>query len=530
MKKLRLFAAVAALALTTALTPVHAATPKDTLVVGFWIDDVISLDPAEVLEFTASEAIGNSYERIIAYDPKNPKDLYGQAAESWTVSEDGKTITFKIRPDKKFASGNPLSAEDVVFSLQRVVSLNLSPAFILTQFGLTKENVKDKIKQTGPLEFTFEMDQPYAPTFVLNCMSSTIAAVVDKKLVLQHEKDGDLGQAWLKTNYAGSGPYVIRTWKPNEVIIMERNDNYHEKTPLKRIIYRHVKEIATQRMMLEKGDLDIARKLDADQLAAVEKNPDIKIVSGPKSTVYYLGLNQKNEYLAKPEVREALKYLVDYDAISNTLIKQIGKKHQNFLPEGMLGALTDTPYSLNVEKAKGLLEKAGLKDGFSVKIDARNVALTQGLAQAIQQTFGLANVKLEIIPGESKQVLTKYRARQHDIYIGQWGADYQDPHTNASTFALNLDNSDDAKEKPLAWRNAWAVPEDMNKLTEAASLERNADTRIKMYHELQNRVNAEGPYVFLYQDIETWAVRSNVDGFRIGPSLESNEFKDVTKK
>ena len=85
-------------------------------------------------------------------------------------------------------------------------------------------------------------------------------------------------------------------------------------------------------------------------------------------------------------------------------------------------------------------------------------------------------MKLEIIPGDGKQTLTKYRARQHDIYIGQWGADYQDPHTNADTFAANDDNSDDAKAKPLAWRNAWDIPE-LTAKTRAAVLERDAAKR-----------------------------------------------------
>ena len=83
----------------------------------------------------------------------------------------------------------------MVFSLQRAVLLDKSPAFILTQFGFSKDNVKDKIKQTGPLTLTLETDKEYAPTFVYNCLTANIAAVVDKKLVLSNEKDGDMGYA-----------------------------------------------------------------------------------------------------------------------------------------------------------------------------------------------------------------------------------------------------------------------------------------------------------------------------------------------
>ncbi|HVG49041.1 MAG TPA: ABC transporter substrate-binding protein, partial [Rubellimicrobium sp.] len=316
MKRFSKFLLSAALVTTmaTSFSAVMAATPPDTLVQAWQSDDIISLDPAEIFEFSSSEIAGNTYERLINYDPKDVSKIYGEVAESWTVSPDGKTFTFKIRQGKKFASGNPITAEDVIFSLQRAIILDKSPAFILGQFGFTKDNVKDKIKQTGPFELTMELDKAYAPTFVLYCLTSTVASVVDKKLAMQNEKDGDLGYNWLKTKYAGSGPYVIRDWKANEVLVLERNPNYDKKTPLARVIYRHIKETATQRLLLEKGDVDIARNLNPEELNALAKNPDVKIQNGPKGTVYYLGLNQKNPNLAKPEVREALKWLVDYSA------------------------------------------------------------------------------------------------------------------------------------------------------------------------------------------------------------------------
>ena len=221
-----------------------------------------------------SEITGNTYERLINYDPKDVSKIYGEVAESWTVSPDGKTFTFKIRPNKKFASGNPLTAEDVVFSLQRAVILDKSPAFILGQFGLTKDNVKDKIKQTGPLEFTMELDKAYAPTFVLYCLTAPRSPPSStRSSSMQNEKDGDFGYNWLKTQYAGSGPFTIRDWKANEVVVLERNPNYEKKTPLARVIYRHIKETATQRLLLEKGDVDIARNLNPEELDAVVQEP-----------------------------------------------------------------------------------------------------------------------------------------------------------------------------------------------------------------------------------------------------------------
>jgi peptide/nickel transport system substrate-binding protein len=527
---LRLVAA-AALALMPVVAPttVSAETPKDTLVQAWAIDDIISLDPAEIFEFTAAEIAGNSYDRLIGYDVNDVSKIFGVIAESWTLSDDGRTLSFKIQEGRKFASGNPITAADAVFSLQRAVILDKSPAFILTQFGLSKDNVKDKIRQTGDYSFDFEMDNTYAPTFVLYCMTATVASVVDQKLVMEHEADGDLGYNWLKTNYAGSGPFTIKDWRANEVVVMERNPNYWGPAPaMARAIYRHLPEPATQRLLLEKGDIDVARKLGPEEIKAVSANPDVKIMKGVKGSIYYLGLNQKNENLAKPQVRQALKYLVDYSTIAETILDGTVIVHQAFLPRGFLGALEETPFALDVDKAKALLAEAGLENGFSVTMDTRNTPDITGIAQAIQQTFALAGITLEIIPGDGKQTLTKYRARNHDIYIGRWGPDYQDPHTNADTFARNPDNSDDAKSKPLAWRNAWDIPE-MTKQADDAVLERDAAKRAEMYLAIQKEHQMTSPFVIMFQEIEVAALRKNVNGYVIGPSFDDNRFTGVTK-
>jgi peptide/nickel transport system substrate-binding protein len=523
------FALALALVIAVSITPANAATPADTLVMAWQFDDIITLDPAEIFEFSGAEFAGNTYDRLIGYEVEDVSKIYGVAAESWSVSDDGKTFTFKIRDGIQFASGNPLTAEDVAFSLQRTVILDKSPAFILGQFGFTAQNVRDRIKAVDDRTVTLETDQKYAPTFVLYCLTATVGSVVDKKEVMAHEKDGDLGHAWLRTNYAGSGPFKLNQWKPSELLMLDANAEYWDGAPtLKRVIIRHIAEPATQRLLVEKGDIDIARNLGPDQIKGLEGNSDIRIHSSPKGGIFYLGLNQKNEILRKPQVRQALKYLVDYDGIANTILKGSMVPHQAFLPKGFLGALEDKPFKLDPEKAKQLLAEAGYPDGFSISMDTRNNFPTLDMAQAIQSTFALGGVKLEIIPMDGKQALTKYRARNHEIYIGRWGPDYQDPHTNADTFAKNLDNSDDAKAKPLAWRNAWDIPE-MSKKTDAAAKESDPQKRAQMYLELQREHQQTSPFVIMFQDIEVAAERANVKGFVLGPSFDSNFYRYITK-
>jgi len=528
-RQLGAVAGASALALSLGSATALAATPTDTVVVAFAIDDIITLDPGETFELSTSEMIGNTYSQLVRYEVADPSKLYGDLAKSWKVSEDGKNYSFELKPGLKFASGNPLSAEDVVWSLQRAVIMDKGPAFILGQFGFTKDNVKDKIKQTGSLSLNIETDKTYAPTFVLNCLTATVGSILDKKLVLSKEVNGDLGAAWMKTNYAGSGPMKVREWRPNEVLVLERNDNYYaDKAKPARVIYRHIKESATQRLLLEKGDVDIARNLTPQDLAAVTANKDIKTTASPKGTLYYISLNQKNPILAKPEVREALKWLVDYAAIGDTIIKNIGVIHQNFLPVGMLGASTVSPYKLNVDKAKALLKKAGYPNGFKLTIDMRTVQPLQGVTEAFQQTAKRAGIDIDIIPGDGKQVLTKYRARTHDMYIGQWGTDYWDPNSNTD-FVRNADNSDNAKVKSLAWRNAWDAPA-LSMQADAAVLERDPAKRKAIYEKMQAEFRATSPFIMLYQQTEVAAYRSNVSGFRIGSTSDTNYVYRASKR
>jgi peptide/nickel transport system substrate-binding protein len=503
----------------------NAATPNNALVMANQIDDLISLDPAEVFEFSGAEYAANVYDRLVTYPPDEVENLQGNVAESWTIADDGKTYTFKVKDGITFHSGNPLTAADAVFSLRRVVKLNQTPAFILTQFGFSKDNVDERIKAVDPHAFTVVLDKPYAPTFFLYCLTATVGSVVDQKLVMEHEKDGDLGHEWLKTASAGSGPFKLRSWKPNESLIIEKNPDYWKgAVGFERVITRHIAEPATQMLLLKKGDIDIARNLEADQMAALKDDQDVAIREVPKGAIYYLGLNQKNQYLAKPEVRQALKWLIPYREIADTIVKGSAVVHQSFLPSGFLGALDEEPYKLDLDKAKDLLKRAGLENGFKVTIDTRNTSPVIDMAQVIQAGFAKAGIQLEILPGDDKQILTKYRARNHDIYIGRWGPDYQDPNTNASTFTSNPDNRDEAKlTGKLAWRNAWEIP-DLTAKTEAAALERDLDKRAEMYRELQRAVLADGPFVIMFQDIEVIAERAQVHDMIWGPSFDDNKY------
>ena len=125
---------------------IRAATPSDVAVMVRQIDDITSLDPHESYEPSGVEVVANCYQVLVTPDRTDPNVLRGDLAEAWEVAEDGLTYTFRLRPDARFASGSPVSAEDAAFSLQRAIMLDKSPASIIGQFGFTRDNVAERIR------------------------------------------------------------------------------------------------------------------------------------------------------------------------------------------------------------------------------------------------------------------------------------------------------------------------------------------------------------------------------------------------
>ena len=209
-----------------------------------------------------------------------------------------------------------LTSQDVVFSIRRAVSLNKSPAFILNQLGLRRSNVEHKVKTLDDEWFTLEVDRPYSASFVLNVLSSVVASVVDKSTLLQHFKNGDWGGGWLRSNTAGSGSFRVSKWNVGEYVLLDRTDS--GSSPIKRIVIRDVREPATQRLMLTRGDIDIARDLTPDHIASLSQKADIITWSENQARIFYIALNQENSALANPLVRKAMRLAVDYRGIAGS--------------------------------------------------------------------------------------------------------------------------------------------------------------------------------------------------------------------
>jgi peptide/nickel transport system substrate-binding protein len=519
----------AGLAAPAVIGRAEAATPKNVVVQAKAIDDIIgAFDPAESYEYSDNEVCGNMYRKLIIPDPANADRLIGDLAEKWEVSKDGLTFTFQIRKGVLFDSGKPLTAEDVAFSLQRVVKLNKTPGFILTQFGWNADNVEKMITAKSDSVLELQLPAIQASTFVLYCLSATVGCVVEKAVVMANQTNGDLGNAWLKSHSAGAGSYRLVDWAANDHITLETNPHAAVKPHIGRNIIRHTPEPAAQLLVLQRGDADIARDLNADQLKSIQKDANFTLAKSNQLTSMYVGCNKAQPEFQKPEVTQAIKWAIDYDTIATNITPNVWTPCQTFLPKGSPGVIPDEPFKRDVAKAKALMAKAGYAEGFTATMDYFAKAPFDAVAQAIQANLADIGIKVQLLAGVGKQVTTKMRARQFQMTLMTWFPDFLDPHSNAQAFNYNLDDSDNSKIKLPAWRCHFADKE-LSDLVDKASKELDSKKRMEMYAKMQRDSMERSPMCFILQNAEIATMHKGVSGISLGLLPDYTRYAGITK-
>lgn len=523
--------AVAQLALCLMFAPVHADTPKDQLVVASTMTNVLTFDPAGITGRDTVQVLSSIYDTLAVMERGQEMKFIPRLAESWEIAPDNSSITFHLRKGMQFASGNPITADDVAWSYKRVVALNLAQSSFFKSRGFSTDNMDDAFEVVD--DYTFRLNLPRADDPKMQLMSLSLAgfgSVIDRKEALKHEKNGDLAADWLRTNSAGSGAYTLDRWRSNEFIILKKNPNYWGPEPeMTRVLIRHLPESQTQRLQLAQGDIDIAYSIMSADLRALENNPDVKIESTPGAGFYYLAASMNDERLANPKVREALRYLIDYDGLDTAVMPYFGQKHQRPMSTGVMGLLPDPGFTYDPEHAKALLSEAGYPDGFKVTLRALSEPPFMNIATALQASLAKGGIDAEVITGSGEQVYGAMRQRKFELIVGRGGGG-QEPHpdSNLRSMAYNPDNADDAKlTNYQAWRTGFYDPT-LNKMIETALVEIDHDKQVAAYGDIQNYIVDNVTSIQPFSEVvDTAAYRSDIDGLIINPWL--TRFETIRK-
>jgi len=458
-----------------------------------------TLDPSEATDITSDTFDVATYDRLVDFAVKDGRFDTGNyvpmLAKSWKSSADGLIWTFNLQDGVKFQSGNPFTANDVVFSLKHLENSGAgSTSYKLTQI----ESVVAKDSHT--VVFTLKQ----ANKLFLQYIAQYTYSILDSKLVGQHDK------AWLKTNTAGSGPYKIDSWDPATAAVFLRNESYWGAKPgLAKVTIKFVSEAANRVQLAQRGTVELAIQIPAQNIADLKKVSSLVVSSDPSSRILYFGLNNKIKPFDNKLVRQALAYAVPYEQLVKDVMYGQAILLKSPLPSSMPGFNGDTdPYKTDLVKAKQLLVTAGYPNGFSF-----DMALGSGFedwgsdAVLIQASFKQIGVTMNIKNMARQQFLTALPTKTVAAFMTKWTSFINDPGYHlgfllASTGSANYTNYNNPEVDALI--------QQANDATVAAEA-------TKLWTQVQEKIAADAPWLYLYQYNRVVTMNKNVSGYVLYP-------------
>ncbi|MEP9372378.1 ABC transporter substrate-binding protein [Mesorhizobium sp. KR1-2] len=512
--KTKLLKGVAALALAIAIAGPAVADDikKGGSMIVTYKDDVSTLDPAIGYDWQNWSMIKSLFSGLMDYEP-GTTDLKKALAEDYTISEDGKTFTFTLRKGVKFQNGRELTAEDVKYSIDRVVNPKTqSPGAgffgSIVGFEEASEGKADGlsgITVVDPYTIKFELSRPDA-TF-LHVMAINFSLVVPKEEV---EKWGaDFGK-----HPVGSGAFKLAEWSLGQKLVFERFADYWnaDLPKLDQITFEVGQEPVVALLRLQKGEVDIPGDgIPPAKFIEVKEDPAFKdlIIQGGQLHTGYVTMNVKIAPFDNVKVRQAVNMAINKDRIVRIINGRAIPANQP-LPPSMPGYAKDYQgYQYDVEKAKALLAEAGLPDGFETELFVANTDPQPRIAQAIQQDLAAIGIKASIKALAQANVIAA--GGEPDgapmIWSGGmgWIADFPDP----SNFYGPILGCGGAVQG--GWNWSWYCNEDLEKkATEADSIVDPAKQgeREAMWRDIYVKIMEDAPWAPVFNE-ERFTIRSS---------------------
>ncbi|WP_270933569.1 ABC transporter substrate-binding protein [Falsiroseomonas oryzae] len=468
--------------------------------VGF-TQDALTLDPANHRNRETQTVIRNIYDGLMARSPD--MQVVPEIAESMRVV-DAATYEFRIRQGIRFHSGDPLTVEDVKFSLDRLTRPN-------AMGGQTSPR-RDLL---GPLEETSILDertvrlrlsQPWAP----------MVGILPAQEIVNRRHVARVGQDGMQTRTDGCGPFRLVDWRRGEAVIMERFADYYGGSPeippagpaqVDRVIFRVLPENATRIAALLAGEVDIVNDLPPSALRQVEasRNAQVMRVNGTRS--FFVSMNVAKPPFTDVRVRRALNHALDKAAIISRVLGGTATPLRGVMSPDSFAFNPDLPeYRLDLDRARALLAEAGVPQGFEMVIDTTGA--TREVAEAIAALLSRTGLRVRTQMWEGAVInptwMNAERRRERDMYLSSWGNASLDP----SDIMLPTLRTG-GRGNSSGFSNA-----EVDRLLDAAEVEPDQARRREMYQRAQRIVSEEAPWIFLWLPQDLYGVSRRIEGWR----------------
>jgi len=476
-----------------------AATPKRGGVLKFARNfEPVTLGPFGAADNGTIWTIMMIYDQLVEYAPGTP-DPQPALAKSWEFGNGGKTIVFHLR-DAKFSNGSPVTAADVVFSLNRFNDPkvnNLLP-FLATSIA--------SVKATNAKTVVMKLKRPDGA--ILSNLSVFPASITPQSVVKK------LGDKAFAQNPVGSGPFVVQKWVRGQHLTLARNKHYWRpgKPYLDGVEFDYIVNDNTRILALQSGQVDVAESIPFSQVDTLNKGRT-RVEIAPLASIDGIWLNNAHKPFGDKLVRQALNYATDKDAINRVVYFGHAEVANGLFPFFKYEDKGVKNYPFDMGKAKALLAKSSMPKGFDVTILIPSEDQTKAqMMSVVKQLWGQLGVKVTIQSMETNALFTKYMNGDYEA---------SDPLPSITSDVLVPD------ELALAWldpkgvqKGFWSFYKSQQawKLTLRANSTTNEATRKRVFHQLQRQTLEDAPWVPLFYVPARTGLGASVQNFH---TLES---------
>ncbi|WP_322904426.1 ABC transporter substrate-binding protein [Paenibacillus campi] len=504
----------------------ETAATGGTLIVGRGGDSA-ALDPAIVTDGESIKIAQQVFNPLLAYKA-GTTEVEPALAESWDISKDGLTYTFKLRQGVKFHDGTDFNAEAVVFNFDRWSDPKSKYKFegdsfdyYDSMFGSADGRIIASVTAVDDYTVAFKLNHPQAP-FLQNIAMPAFSIASPAAI----EKEG----AAFKSNPVGTGPFVFKEWKRSDSITLDKNPNYWQQGLPKtdQLIIRSIPDNTARFNALQNGEIDLMEDLSPDDLATLESNSELQKFNRPPFNVAYIGFNLTKKPFDNAKVRIALNHAVDKKSIIDAFYAGQAEAAINPIPPTLWGYNANVKdYDYDLTKAKQLLAEAGYPNGIDQELTFYAMPVSRPympdgkkVAEVIQASFAQIGVKVNIQSPEWATYLEDLRkGDKDDLYMIGWTGDNGDPD---NFFYPLLD-----KDSIGANNYSQYASEPLHKLLVEAQRETNQDARAKLYEQAQVIVKQDAPWIPLVHSTPLLAASVKVKGYVPSPT-GSESYADVS--
>lgn len=470
--------------------------------------DLKTVDPGREYELTGQMLTKGMYETLLTFANNDLTKPVGDLASSYTLSPDAKTLTLTLAQGRVFSDGTPITADDVVFSLQRLIGMKGNPSFLLDGVTVAKKDDTTVVLTSATPNAALPFILPNPALSVVNSKVVTAnGGTTDEK---------DAAEKYLNGASAGSGPYVLKSLDVASQAVLTKNPKYNgpDKPAYDTVVIRNVKA-ATQVLNVQKGDSQVALDLSGDQVKGLDPGK-VTVTSGPSAYTIFLLLNQGpavSPATSNPQYVSAVKKAIDYAGLLG-VAGEGAVQPAGIIPSLIAGTLPPSDaLKQDVAGAKSALAASGMagqKPKLAYPSDLTLNGLSfQTLAEKLQSQLAAAGIAIDLAPAPVATELDNYRNGKEQMGLWYWGPDFPDP-SNYLAFAPG-----GLIGKRANWP-ATAAPE-INAVATQAGATADTAQRDALYQQFQQGLNASGPFIPLVQPPSNVVTATSVTGATYNP-------------